>query len=255
MFNFFSKEEKNNNNEIDQIKKIKIEENKKLLIKKNDFKNINIKFKSSPYFISKIKKKDIKNFNKIIDINFECETEKQKFEIFLNNFLKINLNNNQNKTKLKCNVIGCGESHSFIFNKKENKLFLFGDNKYNQLGVYETRVLNSITNNIIQNFNLNFSKIKKFEIGGNHNLILFENNDLYSFGGNYFGECGINNKNHEKKKILFPEQIKFPCFKKFDKNKKIKNIFCGYVFCFVLLGFFILFYFILFYFIIFFFKK
>ena len=102
--------------------------------------------------------------------------------------------------------------------------------------------LNSISNNIIENFNLNFSKIKKFEIGGFHNLILFENNNLFSFGSNYYGQCGINNETKENKYILIPKKLEF------FKNKKIINIFCAYGNSFVLIGFFILIYFILLFF-------
>ena len=126
---------------------------------------------------------------------------------------------------------GCGTEHSFIFYKKENKLFLFGDNLCNQIGLDNNNIskLNSISNNIIENFNLNFSKIKKFEIGGLHNLILFENNNLFSFGRNDFGQCGINNEKKENQNILIPKKIKF------FKNKKIINIFCGSICSLVLL--------------------
>ena len=228
----------NSNNKKIKFNNVVLEEKKTK--QKNSFLDVIIKFKKDYGFNFLIKENMIKNFNRFINVNFESKNQKQKIEIFLNNFLKINLNNNQNKTKLKCNVIGCGFDHSFIFNEKENKLFLFGNNMYNQLGLTEKHIrrLNSITNNIIEKFNLNFSKIKKFEIGGWHNLILFENNDLYSLGSNHVGQCGINNENKKNYKISIPKKIKFPCFKKVDKNKKIKNIFCGSEHSFVLLGFF-----------------
>ena len=136
-----------------------------------------------------------------------------------------------NSKEEKVEVIGCGLNHSYIFKKKENKLFLFGNRYYNQIGINNNYILTSIFNNVIENFNLNFSKIKKFEIGGYHNLILFENNDLFSFGRNCFGQCGINVENHENKFIEIPQKIEF------FKNKKIKNIFCSIMDSFVLLGF------------------
>jgi len=125
---------------------------------------------------------------------------------------------------------GCGTFHSFIFNKKENKLFLFGSNNHNQLGLnHNINKLNSITNDIIQNFNLKFSKIKKFSIGGWHNLILFENNDLYSFGDNTHGQCGFENKNKCDPNIVIPKKIEF------FENKKISNIYCSLTASIVLL--------------------
>ena len=206
-----------------------------------------------------------KNVTLDININFKNKTEKMNFlkidkiEIFLNNFLKKKLNNNKkrNEKKIKNEIIGCGAWHSFIFNKKENKLFLFGDNEYYQLGLNKIiKNLNSISNNIIKNYDLNFSKIKKFEIGGNHNLILFENNDLFSFGDNYYsgigGQCGINNQNKENKKILIPKKIEFPCWIEkgsiFKKQRKIKNIFCSHHNSFILLSFFFFLFFFYFFF-------
>ena len=214
-------------------KKKKIEKDltqyRKKLIKKNIFNDINIKFKKNLNFISKIKKKNIKNFDKIININFKYKNNKQRIEIFLNNFLKIKLNNNQKKNeyKIKCDLIGCGGYNSFIFGKKENELFLSKKDHPKPL------VLDK--DNIIEKFKLNFSRIKKISIGGYHILILFENNDLFSIGENVYGQCGINNENNENKNILVPKKIKFSDFLKIDKNKKIKDIYCNQYSSYILL--------------------
>ena len=202
---------------MEKIKKKKINDKKKLLKKINDFTNINI--------------------------NFKYKNNKQRIEIFLNSLLKINLNNNQIKNKNKCYLIGCAYKRSFIFDKKKNKLFFF--DKIWELVDNNNKIpkLNLILNNIIEHFNLNFSKIKKITIGILHSLILFENNELFLFGDHSYeinSKCGFCG-NHSygmntqcrfcevNKKICIPKKIKF------FENKKISNIFCGSNNSFVLL--------------------
>jgi len=152
--------------------------------------------------------------------------QKQKIEIFLNNFLNINLNNNQNKTeKNKTDLIGCGYRHCFFLNKsgleKQDKLFLFGVISVNMNGRLGTDIdltfLKKTKNFFINSFT--FSKIKKFKIGEDHNLILFENGDLLSFGDNYYGQCGFSNN---EEYILTPRKIDFV-----NEKNKIKDIFCS----------------------------
>jgi len=72
-----------------------------------------------------------------------------------------------------------------------------------------------------------FPKIKKFKIGDNHNLILFENGDLFSFGNNKFGQCGFPNN---EKKITIPKKINIP-----NQKNKIKDIFCSEYTSYILL--------------------
>ena len=123
-------------------------------------------------------------------------------------------------------------------------MFLFGTNAFGQLGngdnIKGISPLSLLKNEIISINNLNFSKIKKFSIGGNHNLILFENNTLMAFGLNRKGQCCITDtknpensriinkyiqgtfiKRKQKECIIVPEIVDF-------KFIKIKNIFCGY---------------------------
>ena len=202
------------------------------------------------YHFLDLKIKLKKNFNK----NFKIKNEK-----FLIKLLKIKYNEitkiKQKKNKL--NLIGCNWFNSFILipQKDENKLFIFGCNMYFQLGLnieYSISIpnvskslmhmfmsdevrntnVNSITNNIIESYKSklfsNFSKIKKFEMGDKHNLILFENNDLFSFGDNKHGQCGYYDDNEYE-----PQKIKF--FEDINKFGKIKDIICGCEFSFVLL--------------------
>ena len=58
-------------------------------------------------------------------------------------------------------------------------------------------------------------------------MILFKNGDLFSFGRNDDGRCGIENGNEN---ILKPQKIEF------FKNKKIKDIFCSFSSSLVLLS-------------------
>ena len=176
------------------IKKKKLYQSKK--IEKNSFSNINIniKFKSYSNFKFNVKKKMIKKFNKYI--NFKEKSQKEKIEILLNNYLNIKLNNNQNKNKSKCDLIGCGYNHFFILNKntskKQDKLFLFGDHNNNTI----TQNLKTFNIEKIFIHSLVLPKIKKFKNGNFHNLILFENGDLFSFGSNYECQCGFLKTTH-----------------------------------------------------------
>jgi len=81
-----------------------------------------------------------------------------------------------------------------------------------------------------KNFFINslvFPKIKKIKIGDSHNLILFENNDLFSLGNNEYGQCGLPNN---EERILTPRKIDF-----FNKKNKIKDIFCSQFTSYILL--------------------
>jgi len=172
--------------------------------------------------------KDVKNY-----FNFSNKSIFQKSEIKFNNFLneKLDTQKLNKQKKIYAPVIGCTGNNSFVWDKKKNKLFLFGHNDVGQLGNdhfgYEVDI-DTLTYDFILFNKLNFSKIKKVSLSDFHSLILFENNDLYSRGWNYSGACGFSMFNvfvNENK----PNKIEF------FKDKKIKDIFCSHENSYVLL--------------------
>jgi len=121
--------------------------------------------------------------------------------------------------------IGCGNEYCSIFDKKKNKVFLISlnDNDNKKYNIKDLKL------------SINFPnyKIKKFEIGGSHCLILFENNDLYSFGKNIYGQCGHDNDIYKHIKEDDIKKIDF--FSNTLIYGKIKNIYCNDQNSFVLL--------------------
>ena len=185
-------------------------------MKNKSFSNIQFEFEDFDEN-EKIKKFDIKD-DEIKDadhyIDFSYKSIFQKSEIKFNNFLNEKLDTRQinKKPKIVTPYIGISTYTSFILDKPKNKLFLFGENYFNKI--------NTITNDIISENNLNFSKIKKFCFGRIHCLLLFENNDLYSCGMVNNSACGFSKKNGIWE-IKTPKKIEF------FKNKKIKDIWCS----------------------------
>jgi alpha-tubulin suppressor-like RCC1 family protein len=66
---------------------------------------------------------------------------------------------------------------NYLFFKKES-LFLFGKNENNQLGIENDKEgidkISTITNDILKNFKIDITIIKKISLGWNHNLILIK---------------------------------------------------------------------------------
>ena len=93
---------------------------------KNSFIDFKIKFYFDLFFKYSILEEEISNISSIFQFSKKLINQKQ--EIKLNNFLKINLNQNQKKeeeNKIKKEIIGCGIYHSFIFNGFLIFIFLF----------------------------------------------------------------------------------------------------------------------------------
>jgi len=200
--------------------------NENIIIKNRSFSNLQFEFEDSDEN-EKMKKFDIKE-DEISDaghyINFSNKSIFQKSEIKFNNFLneKLDTQTINKKPKIYTPLIGRTTYTSFIWDKPKNKLFIFGENDFLQLGnenwSHEQNI-STPTNDIITTNKLNFSKIKKFCFGRMHCLLLFENNDLYSWGWDGDGECGINSHSLE---IQTPKKIEF------FRNKKIKDIRCSH---------------------------
>jgi mitogen-activated protein kinase kinase kinase 9 len=83
-------------------------------------------------------------------------------------------------------LISAGESHSAILTLTP-KLYMYGKNHFGQLGLANNHYIYNPTK-------LEFSekiKISKVSCGGDHTLALSDDNNLYSWGLNAFGQLGL----------------------------------------------------------------
>lgn len=88
--------------------------------------------------------------------------------------------------RINVTQISCGLNHSIALSEN-NTLYSWGNNKYYQLGrttdlFYDNNVMPIIFNNTI----------KYITSGSFNNFIITNNNKIYSFGRNEYGECGFN---------------------------------------------------------------
>eukprot|EP01084_Bolivina_argentea_P315731 547100_1 len=88
--------------------------------------------------------------------------------------------------------IRCGHSHSLCL-ESNGTLWCSGKhNNYGQLGLgYEYLEYKDMTTKQIPYFLNNKIKIKDIQIGCEHNLVTDYNCNIYSWGYNYFGQCGF----------------------------------------------------------------
>ncbi|KAJ5075280.1 claret isoform a [Anaeramoeba ignava] len=132
----------------------------------------------------------------------------------------------QNIPKGKIIDIQCGSIYSIMLIEYENenqnqkrKLYSCGYYEFNGLGkngnIYE---FTEIKSSLFENDN-----ILDFSCGFNHTLILTSNSKLIGFGGNFYGQLGNENEQHQ----LIPIQIELPKLK-FNENISNYHISCGF---------------------------
>ena len=100
-------------------------------------------------------------------------------------------------TKIKITRIACGYFHSMCLDS-DNNLYVFGDNKYGQLGLGDTKCRNKPMKHP------SLSNIIDVSRGGNHSFVKTSNNEIYAFGNNRYSQLGIT---AEKDKQLTPIRI------------------------------------------------
>jgi len=208
----------------------------KKFVKKFKLMDLFIKFKENPYYTNNIQEKKDQNKR-------------------LNNFLKTLLHQNKNRIKYNCekHLIGCGHRDYFVYHPLNDELhrknvfeyFERNANNQNTTTANRKRTLRDRTINIFIMKDLNISKMKKFAIGYDHGMILFEDSSIFLFGNNRYFQCGIKpiyieiilrtlddctkivQKNHT---IREPTKLEFFIYKK----TKIRDIFCGKNFSLIL---------------------
>jgi alpha-tubulin suppressor-like RCC1 family protein len=142
--------------------------------------------------------------------------------------LNLTQNFNQITQGNKIVKISCGNSHTLVL-LENNILFGFGVNLKGQLGVLNNFLDTNdfIEPNVINNNGSLFGKkILQITSGYEHSLILTENNEIFAFGDNTYGQIGSSfwNKNNS----YLPLKVEF------QLNYTILKIFAGYSISFLL---------------------
>ena len=125
--------------------------------------------------------------------------------------IKININLN---LKEEISKIDCGEYHSSFITNNSN-IYIFGKNIFGQLGLNH---LNYVSHPQLIKFEEKI-KISKVSLGGEHTLILSEQNILYSFGLNIFGQLGLGDNSNRQ----FPTNV----YLSLNYGEEIKKISAG----------------------------
>lgn len=135
--------------------------------------------------------------------------------------------------KVKVQFICCGDAHTII--QTSSKIFSFGKGLYGQLGngrfqdsISPCEILLPRINNKLNN-SIPFDYIIK--TGGRHNILLLKHtNEIYTWGWNSYGQCGINTLYNTK--VHTPSLLKDDTFDNFT----IKDIACGWTSTSILLS-------------------
>ncbi|KAH9389619.1 putative E3 ubiquitin-protein ligase herc4, partial [Tyrophagus putrescentiae] len=86
--------------------------------------------------------------------------------------------------------ISCGHFHSCALSEA-GEVFSWGCNRYAQLGLGSSEPSELGKPTIIKKLATNVSPVIQVACGGNHNLALTKNGELWTFGDNSYGQCGI----------------------------------------------------------------
>jgi mitogen-activated protein kinase kinase kinase 9 len=132
--------------------------------------------------------------------------------------------------------ISSGEFHTAILTK-DNRIYTWGKNSFGQLG-NESNEITCFPRLVDFFFKKQSIIITKIALGGEHSLALSNNNELFSWGLNIFGQLGLNNTanlgvpkrvekirnfvRNEETKVVEKEVIK-----RMSENEKILEIAAG----------------------------
>ena len=151
-------------------------------------------------------------------INFKLtkNEEEKKLDSSLDN---INKNNNNSNIKIKPSHFILDilfDKMSYLKFGPSNIILSFGNNNLNQTSHdgYDMLTLPRLV------YKLCDLKVKKIFSGYDYNIIIDKENDLYSWGDNSSGQCGLG----DKIMIKSPKQLYFP---ELMENDYIEDIICG----------------------------
>ena len=143
----------------------------------------------------------------------KTNVEKQKKKIFF--FFK-----NKNKNNLLSKKLSTKRIKYDIFIDSTTKFSVIHDKIKNILIFNGNHPSKFIKEGNIYKY-INVSNIKKISNGNRHTLILTKDNNIYTFGSNIHGQCGLDNEKYPE--INTPIKINFSFL--YDKNK-IKDVIC-----------------------------
>ena len=113
---------------------------------------------------------------------------------------------------LKVKAVNCGDAHTVIITENGN-IYSFGNNVFGQLGLdddYSRNIPTLVTA-------LAGLKAKAVSCGDNSTAIITEDNDLYSFGDNAWGQLGLDDEDNR----YTPTLVSVP------GSLKVKAVSCG----------------------------
>lgn len=86
--------------------------------------------------------------------------------------------------------VSCGSAHTLILSK-QGELFSIGSNEYGQLGLNDRQLNFTTAPLLVQEIQGKGLQVKQIASGQNHSLILAQNGQVYSWGSNIYGQCGL----------------------------------------------------------------
>jgi alpha-tubulin suppressor-like RCC1 family protein len=116
--------------------------------------------------------------------------------------------------------ISAGESHS-AFLSLTPRLYVYGKNYFGQLGINNSHYIFCPTKIELSEK----IKVSKVVCGGDHSLLLTEDNQLYSWGLNIFGQLGLGDFINKKNPCKV--EINSPTLGNFSKNEVVIDITAG----------------------------
>jgi alpha-tubulin suppressor-like RCC1 family protein len=103
-------------------------------------------------------------------------------------------------------AISCGNWHSLALTEI-GTVYSWGSNRSNQLGVCHNKLIDTLNepHKISNENNLIFNKLC---CGSSHSLILSKNEELYTFGQNFYGQLGIGTRDSKSVPTICLKNIK-----------------------------------------------
>ncbi len=98
--------------------------------------------------------------------------------------------------------ITCGNHHCIASTFDGNTIYAWGHNNMHQLGNIENHDKEMVA--LPSQTQLLDVKIVKIVAGGDHNILMTEDRQVYTFGSNFMGQCGVDSAQN---KFLMPQHV------------------------------------------------
>lgn len=87
-------------------------------------------------------------------------------------------------------AVSCGGAHTLILSR-QGELFSIGSNEYGQLGLNDRQLTFTTAPLLIQEIQSRGLQVKQMASGQSHSLILTDNGQIFAWGSNIYGQCGL----------------------------------------------------------------